>query len=122
MTAIGIPAGYEPGGGAVDEAFDAGGAVRPGYARVLAALEAAPPAAAAEAIAAGVQRDGIVHGAGEGAHPLAVDAVPRVFEAEEWAQLEAGLAQRVGALEAFVADAFGAREAFRAGVVPDEDR
>ena len=113
-----MPAGYEPTGGAVDEAFDADGAVRPVYESVLAALDAVSPAAAAEAIAAGVERDGVVHGADEGAHPLVVDAVPRVFCAEEWARLEAGLKQRVRALEAFVSDAFGAREAFEAGIVP----
>ena len=67
-----------------------------------------------------MERDGVVHGAGDDAHALAVDAVPRVFGAAEWARLEAGLAQRIGALEAFVADAFGDREAFRAGVVPPD--
>ena len=118
MRAVGRPAGYEPTNGAIDETFDSDGAVRPAYAGVIAALEATSPAAAAEMIAAGVERDGIVHGAGDGAHPLAVDAVPRVFAAAEWARLEAGLVQRIGALEAFVSDAFGAREAFRAGVVP----
>ncbi|MDX6675956.1 MAG: hypothetical protein QOE31_8 [Solirubrobacteraceae bacterium] len=120
MTATAAPAGYEPTGGAVDEAFASDGSVRPAYAVVLAALQAASPAVAAEAIAAGVQRDGVVHGAGDGAHPLLVDAVPRVFAAEEWARLEAGLAQRIRALEAFVCDAFGAREAFAAGIVPDD--
>ncbi|MEY2517537.1 MAG: hypothetical protein QOJ89_4895 [bacterium] len=118
MSNVAAPTGYEPTGGAVDEAFDADGAVRPAYAAVLFALEAAQPAAVAEAIAAGVKRDGVVHGAGDGAHPLAVDAVPRVFAAGEWARLADGLEQRVRALEAFVADAFGAREAFAAGVVP----
>jgi carboxylate-amine ligase len=85
---------------------------------VLAALQAASPQAVAEAIATAVQRDGIVHGAGDGAHPLVVDAVPRVFAAGEWARLQAGLEQRIRALEAFAADAFGARESFAAGVVP----
>ncbi len=85
---------------------------------MLAALRAASPQAVAEAIAAGVQRDGIVHGAGDGAHPLVVDPVPRVFAAAEWARLQAGLEQRIRALEAFAADAFGARESFAAGVVP----
>ena len=112
------PAGYEPTGGAVDEVFDADGGVRPAYAGVLAALQAASPAAVAEKIAAGVARDGVVHGADGGAHPLLIDALPRVFGAEEWARLQDGLAQRVRALEAFVSDAFGAREAFGAGVVP----
>ncbi|HWC25852.1 MAG TPA: circularly permuted type 2 ATP-grasp protein [Solirubrobacteraceae bacterium] len=112
------PPSYRPTGGAVDEAFDADGAVRPPYAGVLAALAAAGPAAVAEAIAAGVARDGVVHGTGADAHQLAIDAVPRVFAAEQWAQLEAGLAQRTRALDAFVRDAYGPREALRAGVVP----
>ena len=120
MTTVGAPAGYAATGGAIDEAFEPGGAVRPAYAKVLAALEATSPAAAAEAIAAGVERGGVVHGAGAGAHPFAIDAVPRVFAADEWARVEAGLAQRVRALEAFVRDAFGAREAFAAGVVPPD--
>jgi uncharacterized circularly permuted ATP-grasp superfamily protein len=120
MTTVGTPAGYEPTNDAVDEAFDADGAARPAYAGVLAALEAASPAAVAEAIAAGVTREGIVHGAGDSEHPMAFDAVPRVFGAEEWGRLEAGLLQRVRALEAFVADAFGAREAFAAGIVPGD--
>ncbi len=65
-----------------------------------------------------MQRDGVVHGARSDAHALAIDAVPRVFGAQEWARLEAGLLQRVAALEAFVDDAFGEREGFAAGVVP----
>ncbi len=44
--------------------------------------------------------------------------VPRVFGAEEWAALEAGLAQRVRALDAFVADVYGPRRAVAEGVVP----
>ncbi|HUR85951.1 MAG TPA: circularly permuted type 2 ATP-grasp protein [Solirubrobacteraceae bacterium] len=120
MSAVEAPTGYEPTGGAVDEAYDAGGAARPGYADVLAALETASPRAAAEAVAAGIDRDGVVHGAGDSTHLLSLDAVPRVFLADEWARLASGLEQRVRALEAFVADAFGAREAFRAGVVPGD--
>ena len=114
------PAGYQPAADAVDEAFEADGTVRPHYAGVLEALAAAGPAAAADAIAAGAERDGVVHGSGEDAHLLAIDAIPRVFTGEHWAQLEAGLTQRIGALEAFVRDAFGPREAFRAGVVPED--
>ena len=114
------PPGYKPADGAVDEAFRADGRVRPQYEGVLAALTAAGPAAVADAIATGAARDGVVHGTGSDAHPLAIDAVPRVVDAREWAQLEAGLLQRVRALEAFVADAFGSREAFRAGVVPED--
>ena len=113
-------AGYQPSGDAFDEAFEPDGTVRPHYAAVLDALTAAGPAAAAEAITAAAKRDGVVHGAGDEAHPLAIDAVPRVFTGEQWAPLAAGLEQRIRALEAFARDAFGPREAFRAGVVPDD--
>lgn len=65
-------------------------------------------------------RQDVVHGTGDDAHQLAIDAVPRVFAAEQWTQLEAGLAQRIRALEAFVRDAFGPREAFAAGIVPGD--
>ncbi len=50
--------------------------------------------------------------------PFPLDVVPRVISAEEWAQVESGVAQRVRALEAFLADVYGTREAIKAGVVP----
>ncbi len=37
-----------------------------------------------------------------------IDAVPRMFTAEEWDRLDRGLAQRVRALDAFVADVYAA--------------
>ncbi|MBE7218357.1 MAG: circularly permuted type 2 ATP-grasp protein [Caulobacteraceae bacterium] len=46
------------------------------------------------------------------------DLVPRVIDAEEWAFLERGLIQRVGALNAFLRDVYGPQECLRAGVVP----
>ena len=113
-------AAYCQTSGGVDEAFEPGGAVRAEYAAVLDALREKGPAAAAGEIASGAARDGVVHGAGDDAHELAIDAVPRVFSAEEWSRLAAGVEQRVRALEAFVRDAFGPREAFRAGVVPGD--
>jgi uncharacterized circularly permuted ATP-grasp superfamily protein len=48
-----------------------------------------------------------------------LDPVPRVITAEDWAPLEAGLAQRVRALDCYVADVYGAREIVAAGVVPE---
>ena len=120
MTTTPPSASYRPVPGAVDEAFESDGAVRPHYVRVLDALSAAGPATAAEAITAGAAREGVVHGTRDESHQLAIDAVPRVFTGAQWAQLERGLAQRIEALEAFVRDAFGAREAFRAGVVPGD--
>jgi len=44
--------------------------------------------------------------------------VPRLLTAEEWADLETGLAQRIRALDAWVADVSGERAAVGAGIVP----
>jgi carboxylate-amine ligase len=84
----------------------------------LRILERDGPGRVAADVAAAVEREGVVHGAGADVHPFHVDPVPRVFAAAEWAELEAGLAQRVRALERWVADVYGPREAARAGVVP----
>ena len=48
------------------------------------------------------------------------DVVPRIIGAAEWAGLEAGLVQRVGALNAFLKDIYGAQECLKAGIVPPE--
>ena len=48
------------------------------------------------------------------------DIVPRVISAAEWARLERGLRQRVGAINAFLADIYGQREILKAGILPDE--
>src|SRR3954454_13337532 len=47
-----------------------------------------------------------------------LDPVPRVIPAEDWAPLEAGLAQRVRAVDRFAADAYGERAIVAARVVP----
>jgi uncharacterized circularly permuted ATP-grasp superfamily protein len=48
------------------------------------------------------------------------DVVPRILPAHEWAQLEAGIKQRVRALNAFVADIYHDQKILKAGVVPAE--
>ncbi|HVB06845.1 MAG TPA: circularly permuted type 2 ATP-grasp protein [Acidimicrobiales bacterium] len=50
--------------------------------------------------------------------PFPLDPVPRLIDAEEWATIEAGVAQRVRALELFLRDVYGAGEVFSDGVVP----
>ena len=50
--------------------------------------------------------------------PFPLDVVPRVISAEEWSEVEVGVAQRVRALEAFLADVYGKNEAVNAGIVP----
>src|SRR4051794_28340128 len=91
---------------------------------------AAPAAAAALAaihardlreLAAGA-REAVVAGgvtfSSQGDPDFHLDPVPRVIAAEDWAPLEAGLAQRVRALDQFAADAYGERAIVAEGVVP----
>lgn len=48
------------------------------------------------------------------------DIVPRIIPPEDWARLEAGLAQRVRALNAFIGDIYHEQRILRAGVIPAE--
>jgi uncharacterized circularly permuted ATP-grasp superfamily protein len=48
------------------------------------------------------------------------DIVPRVFLADEWERLTAGLVQRVDAINAFLDDIYGERRILAEGVLPPE--
>lgn len=48
------------------------------------------------------------------------DALPRVIEADEWAELEKGLSQRVRALNLFLQDVYGERRIIKDGVIPSD--
>ncbi len=48
------------------------------------------------------------------------DLIPRVIPQQEWAAMEAGLAQRVTALNRFIHDVYHDQDILRAGVVPAE--
>ena len=48
------------------------------------------------------------------------DQVPRIFTAKEWAQLEAGLRQRVTALNRFIYDVYHEEEIIKSGIIPAE--
>ena len=84
------------------------------YAQLLDALGDQDLPALAEAVAARLAAQGCVFDG----HPFRVDPVPRLLGGAEWAELCAGLSQRVRALDAFVADAHGDRATVREGVVP----
>jgi uncharacterized circularly permuted ATP-grasp superfamily protein len=72
---------------------------------------------AALAGAAQAAMDGVTFGP-ENDDAFHLDPVPRLIEAAEWAELEAGLAQRVRALDAWCADVYGERRIVHDGVVP----
>jgi uncharacterized circularly permuted ATP-grasp superfamily protein len=48
------------------------------------------------------------------------DLIPRVIPQDEWAQMQAGLAQRVTALNRFLHDVYHDQEILKAGIVPSE--
>jgi uncharacterized circularly permuted ATP-grasp superfamily protein len=112
------PFSYDPEPGFYDEALLPTGAPRPIYAEVFRRLAEMGPGAVAERVAAAATETGVAFGGAGDPRPFHVDAVPRIFGAEEWSELEAGLIQRVRALDAFVADVYGSREIVAAGRVP----
>jgi uncharacterized circularly permuted ATP-grasp superfamily protein len=48
------------------------------------------------------------------------DVIPRVISTQEWADITAGLVQRLTAINLFIADVYGAAKIFKDGVVPAE--
>jgi uncharacterized circularly permuted ATP-grasp superfamily protein len=109
---------YRPETGFYDEALLPTGAPRPAYAELFGRMSELGLEALAERVAAAAEETGVAFGGADDAQPFHVDTVPRVFGAEEWSELEAGLIQRVLALDAFVADVYGSREIVAAGRVP----
>ena len=108
---------YPPSAGFYDEALDpegvprdAGGAGLPLLGDDLAALSTGMRDAMSDR--------GVNFRSAGGAAEFLIDPVPRVIGADEWARLEAGLAQRVRALDAFVADVYGPQRTVAEGVVP----
>ena len=82
------------------------------FAEPAADLGGRDPAGLAAAVQAAVNDVPFGHG------PFRLDPIPRLIGAAEWADLEAGLAQRVRALDAWCADVYGERRIVRDGVVP----
>jgi uncharacterized circularly permuted ATP-grasp superfamily protein len=107
--------GYQPPDG-YDEAFGPEGEPRPHYRDLIAVLAGADLEVLADRVSSHMRSSGATFGDGQ---TFRLDPVPRLLTALEWAELEAGLAQRVRALDAFVADVYGERHAVQAGVVPE---
>lgn len=126
MTA-GLFDGYEPKG-AFDEMFDTDGAPRLHYRKLAQLLDQL----GADELR---RRDGLrdatfrtkgitfaVYGDEAGVErTFPVDLLPRLIPADEWAHVEAGLAQRVRTLNLFLDDLYaGEQAAVRDGIVPRE--
>jgi uncharacterized circularly permuted ATP-grasp superfamily protein len=117
---------YRPPAGTFDEVFGPGGAPREHTAALVAELARL---GGEQLAAAGQRRDAIFvqqgitfDATGEDGpvkdRPFPLDLVPRIIPAEEWRQLERGLAQRIRALNHFIDDVYHAREIAREGIVP----
>src|SRR6478736_1057920 len=89
---------------------------RPAYRELftaLAALTQEELRGRTDALASSYLAQGVTFDFAGEERPFPLDAVPRVIEQPEWAQIEAGVAQRVRALEAFLNDVYGAQNAVR---------
>ena len=100
--------------GGFDEAWSEDGEPRPHYAALLDAFGRQDLTLLNAALRYALRAEGVTFGD----HEFEVCPVPRLLAADEAAQLEAGLAQRVRALNAFVIDAYGERRIADAGVIP----
>ena len=119
-------AAYAPGR-AYDEMFAADGGVRPHYAALhdrMATLTSAELAERQRMLEQLFLLQGItftVYGADAATERIIpTDLFPRIIPAKEWAQIEAGLTQRLTALNLFLADVYGDQKILMDGVVPRE--
>jgi len=109
-----------------DEMFDAEGAAtelaaRDPYRsihRALSDMSAEDLRSRVEALAGAYLSQGVTFDFAGEERPFPLDVVPRVIAADEWREVDLGVAQRVRALEAFLADVYGARRCVTDGVVP----
>ena len=101
-----------------DEAFDAGGDVRPVARAALETVGAHDLRALRALVHEETRAAGMSFNAEGAQREFTVDPVPRVIDADEWASLARGLEQRVRALDAFVADVHGPQRMIADGVMP----
>src|SRR4029078_3011745 len=130
MTISGVPqlplfADYRPLPGTYDEFFEAPGQPRSNMTQVLRALdklgqrefqkrqELANSAFLNAGVTFSVYND---ERGGERVFPF--DLIPRVISAEEWDQVERGLAQRVRALNLFLRDVYGPQKILAEDILP----
>ncbi len=108
-----------------DEMRGVDGAVRAPYSEIHAWLEAMPRAEMKKNHREAEQlfrRSGITFAVGGATDAnerlIPFDLIPRIFSAQEWRRLSAGIEQRVRALNAFIHDIYHRQEIIRAGRVP----
>lgn len=107
--------------GAYDEMFAPGQVARKSYGQVadaLRKLSLTDVSARADSMARTFLDRGVTFDYAGEERPFPLDIVPRIIPADEWADLERGVAQRVRALEAFLNDVYGKMSVVADGVIP----
>lgn len=106
---------------AFDEMFAPGQLPRQSYRQVanaLGELTLADVTARADSMARTFLDRGVTFDYAGEERPFPLDIVPRVIAADEWSDLERGVAQRVRALEAFLNDVYDKMAVVSDGVIP----
>jgi uncharacterized circularly permuted ATP-grasp superfamily protein len=112
---------YRTGAGVYDEMATWEGSIRPHYQEVATALAqfgTEDLTDRAERLGNAFRDQGVTFDLDGEERPFPLDVVPRLFEAAEWAALDAGLVQRVRALEAFLDDIYAEARILAQGVIP----
>lgn len=109
-----------------DEAIANDGLPRPGYTKALqhfAELGTEELGRRMQQMADAAEEAGVyIRVTGTDTHqPFPVDFVPRIIEAEQWAELSRGIEQRARALNAFLVDIYGEQRIVAAGILDAED-
>ncbi len=120
-------ADYERVDGIYDELMDAGGSLRPHwqpFVESLASVSDAELARRWDQARRSIRDNGVtynVYGDPNGLdRPWRLDPIPLIVAADEWKQLERGLAQRAAVLDALLDDIYGPQALFAQGIVPPE--
>ena len=116
---------YARNSGRYDELLDADGRPRPHWSSLLDALNASTPEqmrARQNFVAERIRENGItynVYADPKGTdRPWALDAVPFVLPADEWAQIESAISQRAVLLDRVMADLYGPQSLIKSGALP----
>ena len=112
---------YQPYSHAVDEVYLNDGQPRPEAAILHEALTAIGSESLhdrARLRDAVLNAQGITFTLSGRERPLPLDLIPRLISTQDWAVIEAGVAQRIRALELFLADVYGPGHILADGIVP----
>jgi uncharacterized circularly permuted ATP-grasp superfamily protein len=117
---------YDPGA-FYDELYEGVGQPRPGSALLLRKFASLPEdelksrQQAAERVILNMGMTFGVYGSDAGHEKIfPFDIVPRIIEPPDWANIEAGLAQRMRALNLFIDDVYHAQKIIQDGVIPGD--